>query len=321
MSSTPSDAYDWLRLAEYVAAVASYLTNVLLFYLLRWYTPKNLSDYRRVLFVGCVADLTFTTTALVVQMRTCIRGDMLYASVNGINLRSLTGNFILTLTFFYVGFTFIVIGSVPWVYRYLTLCRNKAVSQRSLLLFVILALFVPCLPATASGWNIWRILNQEELTNSNPQEIPLAKLSSTATEDVVPNAVALPTTVACYAVVAFCAYSTRRYMRNLKDNDRRRPFQRQLGRLLLVQASIPLLLQVLPQLIAVAQIASSGMDNACMAWPTMLISWMPFLNAASTILLVKPFRSRLLHAVRRLRTSKTTALDVTLAQGTIRVDG
>lgn len=52
-----------------------------------------------------------------------IEGNVLYAVVNGISLHSTVANFALTLAYIYVGYCVITIGAVPWVFRYLTLCR------------------------------------------------------------------------------------------------------------------------------------------------------------------------------------------------------
>ncbi|KAH7706986.1 hypothetical protein AAVH_25783 [Aphelenchoides avenae] len=151
------------------------------------------------------------------------------------------------------------------------------------------------------------------MTVVDVRTVPHARLVSVSQQDMIPMIVATPVTLFPYFVVAFCAIFTSRFIaRKWHKSDRRRQLQRQIAIALLVQASTPLLLCVLPQMLIFVYIANSGSNCECIKLSSSVFAWMPAVNATSTLLIVKPFRTRLA-AICRIKMQKSVVAVPTFA--------
>ncbi|KAH7714903.1 7TM GPCR protein [Aphelenchoides avenae] len=292
------------RLAEYGLAALSLFLNSILFLLILLKTKRELQVYSRVLLSNCVTETLFTLCSVLVEYHLDFRNGLFYATVNGFAVDSWAGNAAMTEVFLFSFYVTMVMGLVPFVYRYQLLCRDHTMSygQFALLLLAVclLASGVPCAVALFYLPTTERISNGdvglvETLTCEVKGMVPyfLGK-DSLSFPAVFPIGVGALSVSVTYTIILFCTYKIWRMINSSATmSQRSRSLQQQLSYALYVQASMPLIVVAVPMCFAF-QAALTGSESAFLPWLTTILSFIPVLNPIATIYFVKSYRNAII---------------------------
>ncbi|KAH7723821.1 hypothetical protein AAVH_08615 [Aphelenchoides avenae] len=112
------------RISPYTCGVG-YLANGVLLFFIFFRTPPKLRDYSKALLCNVIVDILYTTAAVFMQTHMTVESDVAFIVVTGSLVESLPvlPRYVVCWAFVVVDFTTISILALPFVYRYLTICR------------------------------------------------------------------------------------------------------------------------------------------------------------------------------------------------------
>ncbi|KAH7701779.1 hypothetical protein AAVH_31082, partial [Aphelenchoides avenae] len=120
----------FFRLAEFGTAAVSYAANGALLFLVLCRTTEKLKGYSNVLLCNLVVDVTYTTIAATIQPYLAVHDGVAYMLLESplVENQSLSNKFAACWVYVFVEYTTISTITLPFVYRYLTVCRNAKIS-------------------------------------------------------------------------------------------------------------------------------------------------------------------------------------------------
>ncbi|KAI1708775.1 serpentine type 7TM GPCR chemoreceptor str domain-containing protein [Ditylenchus destructor] len=293
---------EFYRISENVASAISYCINIFLIYLIVFHTPNDLKVYSRVLLCASVVDILYTTVLLVIGAHVTIKDGMFFFMLNGFIYTSNPSECFLFVCIFLFTFYFtVVFVTVPFVYRYVLICRNCLMSHSQFALLMASSLLsglaVPVACYFCYFDDMWSMLTSENtkvplLPCEYPAQIPFFSLKLTW-KTATPLLIATGTIAYNYAVIIWCSLKIWDRVNSAKNMSKSaKTMNKQLNYMLLLQASAPIALMALP-LTAMFVTVYGGVKHAD---GLMLIgvatSWIPVLNPLSIIYFVKCYRSR-----------------------------
>ncbi|KAH7711708.1 7TM GPCR protein, partial [Aphelenchoides avenae] len=126
---------------EYVSVTFGVVLNALLVYLVVYKTNRELRVYSKALLCNCVTDVSFAVVCLLVDFHMAIvDGNVFYIFTNGVAAGSTPINHFLFCLYMFGLSMNTMMGAVPFVYRYLLVCRNYTLSNVQYFGFIILAM-------------------------------------------------------------------------------------------------------------------------------------------------------------------------------------
>ncbi|KAH7694896.1 7TM GPCR protein [Aphelenchoides avenae] len=304
---------DYLLTLENVAAALGYFFNALLASLVLFRTSRRLRSYSKVLLFNCITDTIFATSSLLVKLHVDIRSGVLFASLHGILEReTFAENY--TVSTIWIAVTYYTVAStaVPLVYRYFAVCRNRhlgALEVATLIAAVVAgSSFVP-LTMELFSRPAGEVITTEMATYAdigtceNRHDIPYFSIVSFSASMMLPLTASSFVVTVSYSVIIVCSYKIWHHVKHsAMMSNRMLAIQSQLNRVLLLQALLPLILNVAPlsATFLVLIFRAEGLGRVIVT-TTSVLAWIPALNPLLAICFVKQYRQEILNLFRRTK--------------------
>ncbi|KAH7709557.1 7TM GPCR protein [Aphelenchoides avenae] len=287
---------DLLTLAEWSergAAVPSYFLNLLLIWLILCWTPEKLRDYSRVLLCNCCADVFFTTLSIVVQPIISLDGSIVVIATTGpFSDSAVESRYVAVVAFVFGQYLITFAATVPFVSRYMQMCRNHTVRMRTLL--SIFACFAAVSFATALNVYVTYepFAHGTQLSEGSLRgSVPFCDFSNISFDEMLPFLLSSGMQNANYCVIAFCSWRLHKVFReSISFSRSMRAVNKEVTRVMFLQALSPLVLTVLPTVLTSALVISgiSGIAVLQLTYP--FLAWVPVLNPVFALCCVKAYR-------------------------------
>lgn len=296
-----------------------YLTNSLLIYLIVACTPSEMRVYRPILLQSCVTDLVYLAVILLVQPAMLIdSGLTAIVTLGPLSWVGQPWNFALvaawTVCYQFSQYSLVV----PFVYRYVALCRGWVVGPLGFTALMGVPVFF-ALARIPLFYHAGYTSSQEEQsaglqhffpddgnsTNSIGVVSTLGYYSRYRERNLIVVLYVMVASAAVYVVIVPLGWLIYRHLTAMAvpyvSATRARRMQQQLSAALLLQAALPLCLEFAPT-IQLAVSTALGMQNlvGMSVYETALFAWLPVLNPLCAIWVVRAYRQRVLKEVDRV---------------------
>ncbi|KAI1695153.1 serpentine type 7TM GPCR chemoreceptor srd domain-containing protein [Ditylenchus destructor] len=285
--------------------------NALLIWLVLTKSVKEMKIYSKVLLQTCVIDLLMILLVLLIQpIYVVFEGYNVLLSNGLLKNASPPYNFILMLIWFF-GACFSTISScVPFIYRYLLLCRLKNLTLLTYFKLLLPWLFFDLIFVggiiCAAYTDQMRCQKLEDINNSLNLFLNGKDTDSILTLTLLIETRSIPWAITvvyiigveavCYIIIVVCGLKIRhtvgRAQRISLHNPRIIEVNRQLNYVLAAQSLLPLLEMALSILCLLTSVLSNSSDDLYfISYATLFMHYKAVLNPLITILMIPPYRN------------------------------
>ncbi|KAI1695537.1 serpentine type 7TM GPCR chemoreceptor srd domain-containing protein [Ditylenchus destructor] len=219
-------------------------------------------------------------------------------------------DFILIMWWFFAAAFSVISNCVPFIYRYLVICRHRVISPLSYAMMLMITLIFSVSFVSVSAWATFPDAEQQMeisnitmgLSNFLDQPVNMAPLKIgliIKTENhkfAISSLYGMCLEIVCYTIIITCGVRIKRTIQAAMIsefyNTRLVEVNRQLNFVLLFQTMLPAF-EIIPCAIyLVASVLADRSTNIYyMAFATISMHWVPVFSPLVTILVVKPYRN------------------------------
>ncbi|KAI6238635.1 hypothetical protein M3Y99_00667800 [Aphelenchoides fujianensis] len=301
------DSHTLVQTNVVCASACGFALNGLLLFLLARHTPTAMRSYARVMRVHCVSDVLYDLGVLATGVHPVPLGGKVFLVLQGFYLHADAwwGRWLFSWYFWEI---LIAIALLPidFFYRFRSVCHNVELSTRTLGWLVFVAYFVTWLHAFPNSLNYLQVGPRAEAADFTRElerhaEFRTARGVPSFGVTVLGGTKALSNflfilALNCFVVVVI-AYTSLRIRAALRSNAhtvrnaKAAELQRQVTRILVLQAVLPLVVICLPT-VAVVSLALARVDvPRAGAVAVAVLSWLSAVKPAATIAVVPRYRA------------------------------
>ncbi|KAI6174518.1 hypothetical protein M3Y97_00999600 [Aphelenchoides bicaudatus] len=289
-----------------IASSCGFVMNFILLYLLLKRTPganEILCSHMR---VHCVTDILYDLTHLTTGVNPAPIGGKVYLITQGFFTHvNLEYSRLVFSLYFWAVLVAIALLPIDFIYRYLSVCRNRELSSKSISLMVFAAYFITWLHAFPNSLN-YLIVGPTQNTTEYTEELdkfelfkgdfPSYGVTQLGGTKALSNFIfILILNAFTYTLIIYTStkiYHTLKANAHKIQNPKTLDLQRQVTRILTLQAILPLIVICIPTITIVAfALSHTDVPQAgaiCMAF----LCWLSAVKPLATILVVPRYRTQ-----------------------------
>ncbi|KAI1708761.1 serpentine type 7TM GPCR chemoreceptor str domain-containing protein [Ditylenchus destructor] len=260
--------------------------------------------YSKILLQTCFIDFALLTFVGSVQP--------IYIVSDGWNLMVPNGpfrtigqpwNFLLMASWFFMVHFSISTNCVPFIYRYLVICRSRSVSAFHYFLMLVACAFVITVYFCLLTWSTYPPEEQQNRNYTSVIEILGMNLDhpSQFRVGLMATSKSIPWMLTCtyiitmhvisYSIIIMCGLKIRKFVRRESQSSRKREVNRQLNFILMLQALMPIVELSTSVICMITSMVSDSKSNVYgIVFATIPLHWVPLFNPIVTIWVIKPYR-------------------------------
>ncbi|KAI1694053.1 serpentine type 7TM GPCR chemoreceptor str domain-containing protein [Ditylenchus destructor] len=294
---------------QFVVGLLSCVSGSIVVYLLLYRSKAQFRVYSRILLISCVVDLVFGATRMTFAQTVVIRGRI-YMMLGGfLDHLPLTWLTILVLLTLYLLFLHVLVMPLQFLFRYLIVCRNRMLKNYQIYATVLVLCLVMLLECTLFGIAFVEnnahlkdkyndLVNDPIFSDDVPTYIVLDEKKHTLLAYVLLSSL-LIIVISSYFLIVYTAIQTLRHLKSARPSmsEQTRKMHDNLTRLLIFQASSPLVLVCIPEILFILAgtlIPNDTMPSGFGLILSMMMSTIPLANSLSTIVIIPNYR-KLVH--------------------------
>ncbi|KAI1699451.1 serpentine type 7TM GPCR chemoreceptor srd domain-containing protein [Ditylenchus destructor] len=293
-----------------VVTLGLVLNSVLIFLIFKQ-TSKEMRIYSRILLQTAFIDFCCLLTTAFVQPIYLMYNGHNVVITNGL-LRSFGQSwaFVMTMWWFFIGCFSIISNCVPFIYRYLVLCREKVISPLCYASILLVCVLFSIIFVGAVIWathpddeQLMKInLTTMELSNflNQPNDMAPLRIGFMVKADnyrwAISSLYGMSLEIVCYIIIFICGVKIKRNVRAAIFagcyNPRLMEVNRQLSVVLLFQTILPAF-ELGPSMacLITSVFFGSSTNIYFISFATLSMQWIAVLNPLVTIIVVKPYRN------------------------------
>ncbi|KAI1717055.1 serpentine type 7TM GPCR chemoreceptor str domain-containing protein [Ditylenchus destructor] len=293
---------------DYTIATCGLTLNAILVWLVINRSAKEMKIYSKILLQTCIIDFALLTFIMAVQPIYLVHDGWNLLVSNG-PFRAITHpwNYMLMATWFFIVYFSIVSNCVPFIYRYLVICKLKVISAFQYFLMLVGCAYVIVLYICMLTWSTYpreaqRNRNYTEVIeilgmnihNSSQFQIGLM-MKTQSIPWAITCAFIITMEVISYSIIAVCGIKIRKFVqctsRMSQQTDRQLEVHRQISFVLIMQTLMPILEMSTSLFCMILSITLDTKANVYAAmFAIMPFHWVPLFNPVVTIWVIKPYR-------------------------------
>ncbi|KAI1697786.1 serpentine type 7TM GPCR chemoreceptor str domain-containing protein [Ditylenchus destructor] len=303
-------------LSEEVGSSISLAANVILVALILSEKNEVLKSYSRILLLNCVVDVIYTLACATNVLQFEIYNGYFMFINNGF-FKDAPMSLLYFLGWFWSWACGLAIYAIPFMfyYRYNLICKGETLTMQKFFLALLMPIIAPTFDAFVLTSSFWGMRDRRELFCQEflnhpvwvmPNEgIPSNCLLSGDRTDIWLLLFCIGVCfkgTSVYGTTIWFGMNIHRAMKesNKKASRKTIKMQSQLTRILVIQATLPLLTAVMPCMVMLALIVFKINVRGAGLCISGMLSWIPVVNPLSSIFLVSNYRKKLLGTVLRI---------------------
>uniref|UniRef100_A0A7E4WCI5 G-protein coupled receptors family 1 profile domain-containing protein n=1 Tax=Panagrellus redivivus TaxID=6233 RepID=A0A7E4WCI5_PANRE len=317
---------DIFETIELTFSITGFVVNVFLFYLIIFHTTKALKPYQAILIQNCVTDIIHTISVTIIRTHIDTNDGTLFYITRAPYFQNASTNTLLWVMSFYVFTVVLYYLGVPvqFVYRYLYITKLTKVSKliHALMLAIV---FICCsimfslyymtfMDSDAIAHESTTLLLADPFYDGNIGVMISSKIENPWMIVYFLTGVVFINTGMIVIVIA--NWAVWRYIKRVQNTISKSTFDanRQIGKVLVIQALVPFVFVYVPILIYAVIIFNHGGQSIIPKIFTPVVSMFPIINAVLVMVFMKNYKSKIVDFVKSVAAGVAASLDTTVFQ-------